>query len=50
MMRYEESGDFATTLHRRLLYILNENLPGSTWYCIANEDAAILWRLGHDFY
>ena len=35
MMRYEESGDFATTLHRRLLYILNENLPGSTWYCIA---------------
>ena len=35
MMRYEESGDFTTTLHRRLLYILNENLPGSTWYCIA---------------
>lgn len=35
MMRYEESCDFTTTLHRRLLYILNENLPGSTWYCIA---------------
>ncbi len=27
MMRYEESGDFTTTLHRRLLYILNETFP-----------------------
>ena len=35
MMRYEESCDSTTTLHRRLLYILNENLPDSTWYCIA---------------
>lgn len=27
MMRYEESCDFTTTLHRRLLYILNETFP-----------------------
>ena len=35
MIRYDESTNLAATLHRRLLNIVNENLPGSTWYNIA---------------
>lgn len=35
MMRYDESTNLATTLHRRLLNIVNENPPGSTWYSLA---------------
>lgn len=35
MIRYDESTNLAATLHRRLLNVVNENLPGSTWYNIA---------------
>lgn len=35
MMHYDEGCNFSATLHRRLLYVLNDNLPGSTWYSIA---------------
>lgn len=44
MMRYEESGDFTTTLHRRLLYILNENLPGSTSAGAGSSRLAMNWN------